>query len=217
MLRPSKYLPISALQEQLIDELRPLRPADWQYCLLNCELSADPAHPQASYAHVYLAENAAGEWATGNLPALPPDLTAQLIDLREALFEGLGTRWSSVELQLTNDYSGGQLRYGYGPPPRLSGRDDDEAVGRFDAPTFLARCLAARADRAADANEEQADYAAEAPASNAAPAARPAAPVAVVWVCTWCHGTYCSARQPTSFQPGKCPRNPGKAHAWHRQ
>ena len=40
---------------------------------------------------------------------------------------------------------------------------------------------------------------------------------ATTWVCTWCHEKYTSARQPTSFQPDKCERNPGKAHAWHKQ
>ena len=37
------------------------------------------------------------------------------------------------------------------------------------------------------------------------------------WVCTWCHEEYTGSRQPTSFQPGKCERNPGKAHAWHKK
>ena len=40
---------------------------------------------------------------------------------------------------------------------------------------------------------------------------------ATTWVCTWCHEEYTSERQPTSFQPDKCERNPGHAHAWHKQ
>ncbi len=40
---------------------------------------------------------------------------------------------------------------------------------------------------------------------------------ATTWVCTWCHEEYTGTSQPTSFQPGKCERNPGKAHAWHKQ
>jgi len=50
----------------------------------------------------------------------------------------------------------------------------------------------------------------------------PARPVAAeaatsTWVCTWCHEEYTGERQPTSFQPGKCERNPGHAHAWHKK
>ena len=45
----------------------------------------------------------------------------------------------------------------------------------------------------------------------------PAAPALTVWVCTWCRHTYTSPKQPTSFEPDKCPRNPGKAHAWHKK
>ena len=47
--------------------------------------------------------------------------------------------------------------------------------------------------------------------------AAPAAPPLVVWVCTWCHHTYTSPKKPTSFEPDKCERNPGKAHAWHKK
>ena len=51
----------------------------------------------------------------------------------------------------------------------------------------------------------------------AGPAPAPAARPLTVWVCTWCHETYTGPKQPTSFQPNKCRRNPGKAHAWHRK
>ena len=47
------------------------------------------------------------------------------------------------------------------------------------------------------------------------PAAGP--PPLVVWVCTWCRHTYTSPVKPTSFEPDKCPRNAGKAHAWHKK
>jgi len=42
-------------------------------------------------------------------------------------------------------------------------------------------------------------------------------PPLVVWVCTWYRQTYTSPKQPTSFEPDKCPRNAGKAHAWHKK
>lgn len=218
MSRPPTSLSIDALEEQIIDALRPQLPAGWQLLLLSCELSDGPTNPEASCASVYLTDDEAGVWAAGNLPALSPGLKKQFIGLREALFRVLGTRWSNVELEFANDDNGYLFSYDYAPPARLSGRTDWEAAGRFEAPAFLARCLAARADLAEAPDDDGADdYAAEAPPRNPAPAARPAAPAEVAWVCTWCHDTYRSARQPTAFQPGKCPRNPGKSHAWHRQ
>lgn len=35
----------------------------------------------------------------------------------------------------------------------------------------------------------------------------------VTYVCIWCKQEYTPAKQPTSFEPSKCPRNPGRAHA----
>ncbi len=86
----------------------------------------------------------------------------------------------------------------------------------------------ARADAADNPTETSSATAAEEqPAENAdantdagssdVPSATSAAPAEQTWVCTWCHEEYTGSRQPTSFQPGKCERNPGKAHAWHKK
>lgn len=39
----------------------------------------------------------------------------------------------------------------------------------------------------------------------------------VTYVCTWCKQEYTSPKQPTSFEPNKCPRNLAHAHAWHKK
>ena len=205
------HLPLAILEEQLVDALRPTLPANWQFYCLNCELSGDPTHPQVSFANVCLTLGDDGEWGAQNLAA-PPSLLAQFVALREAAFQLLRTRWSSAELRLEGDGSF-QITYDNAPPRRLNGISDEQATGRFEAAAFLARFLVAQREPA-PTNDGGYDSYDEPPVAN-----RPAAPVPAAlptWACTWCHAEYTSAQQPTSFQPGKCPRNPGKAHAWHR-
>ena len=221
MATTKKHLPPAALEEQIVEALRPALPAPpnyWQFVGLSCELGDDPTHPLVDILSVCLYQTEAGEWRANALPALPPAVAARLVDLRASLAQ-FGLRpWRSTELHLQGDGSY-QFTYSYEEPLRLRGLTaEGDATSRFEPAALLARFLAAQnapADYADDEADDEPDYA---PANQRDyPAAAPPAPAApTVWVCTWCHEQYASARQPTSFQPGKCPRNPGKAHAWHR-
>jgi len=92
-------------------------------------------------------------------------------------------------------------------------RTQEVRVGAFDSVAVPPR--AARAARAARAVRAIPAAAAAPPAAQPDNQGHPAA--LTVWVCTWCRHTYTSPKQPTSFEPDKCPRNPGKAHAWHKK
>ena len=93
-------------------------------------------------------------------------------------------------------------------------RTQQVRLGAFDSVATAPRRAAARAVRTARPIPAAA---AAPPAAQPGNQGRPAAPALTVWVCTWCRHTYTSPKQPTSFEPDKCPRNPGKAHAWHKK
>jgi len=101
--------------------------------------------------------------------------------------------------------------YFFDESPPLRGLLKEAPAGESPA-EFAARVQAALS-APPDGEDDYEQPAARPTAAAPAPAA---APKPTTWVCTWCKQTYTGTRQPTSFQPDKCPRNPGKAHAWHK-
>jgi len=204
-----------ALMEQaLLQELLPALPPDCQQVLVRYE--AELADPAASLRGIYLTTG--GDEARAQpLPALPAAVATAFADFRRASVFQSGNDWTSVEAlvrTVLDEYGDDQLAvdYFFDESPPLRGLLKEAPAGESPA-EFAARVQAALS-APPDVEDDYEQPAARPTGAAPAPAA---APKPTTWVCTWCKQTYTSAKQPTSFQPDKCPRNPGKAHAWHKK
>ena len=92
-----------------------------------------------------------------------------------------------------------------------------KAAGSKSAGSQTAPAEPAAEPASLPATDESAAPASGAGSSASEAAAPPASAAPTTWVCTWCKEEFTGDKQPTSFQPGKCERNPGKAHAWHKK
>jgi len=206
------------MRQLLLQTLLPALP-DWPvYCLiLRQEPAADGA--TASLRGFYLGYDN-DEWQVLPVPervALPPAVAPDFADLRRAVALYTGYSWDSVELVVRHvpDDNGEyalDAEWYYNQPRPLRGLLADTHLPPAEFIARMATALTAPPDVEGDAAAEY-----EAPAPAHADKAPPAAAKSTTWVCTWCQQTCTSTKQPTSFQPGKCPRNPGKAHAWHKK
>ncbi len=207
------------MEQAMLLVLLPALPADTNQVLLRYEVAAATTEPAASLQGLYLS---AGEEARAQpLPALPNALLTAFADFRVASIHQSGEEWASVELLarlVPDEYGDDKLErtYAFDRPEPLRGLLTGAAAG--ESPAAFATRVREAFDAAANednAANNAADYRETPAAARSTPTAAPAAKP-TTWVCTWCKQTYVSTRQPTSFQPGKCLRNPGKAHAWHK-
>jgi len=207
-----------AMRQILLKTLLPALPdRPIYFFILRQEPAADGT--TASLRGFYVGYDGS-EWQVQPVPALaalPPAVATDFADLRRAVALYTGYPWDSVELVVRhvpddNDEYALDAEWYYNQPRPLRGLLDDAHLPPAEFITRMATALAEPPDVEGDAAAEY-----EAPAPARAADTKPAPAAATTWVCTWCKQIYTSAKQPTSFQPDKCPRNPGKAHAWHKK
>ena len=215
-LRQQRLQP-DTMRQILLKTLLPALP-DWPiyFFILRQEPADDGT--TASLRGFYVGYDGS-EWQVQPMPeqvALPPAVATDFADLRRAVALYTGYPWDSVELVVRhvpddNDEYALDAEWYYNQPRPLRGLLADAHLPPAEFITRMATALAGPPDVEGDAPAEY-----EAPAPARAADTKPAPAAATTWVCTWCQQTYTGTQQPTSFQPGKCPRNPGKAHAWHK-